>query len=416
MLPSIMKSFLPLAALTLLCLDPVEANHHHRRGLNPAHIRELNSRAPAIELAAITPKRSNKKRCKKGTPKITGVISTNSTNNAAAKPKASSGVKGTTGSGTTTTSSGCFPALGFKMPSSTPDSTDGWWCNPKTEYAFVGFSYEVSACQSKSDLTAQFKDIRNRFNGRYVRLYGACDRNGFYDDVIDAAWSAGVGVHALIWFGFEGGNIWQTRRDSLLNTLKKNPRAPFVTRVVQFGSEPLFDSVLSAATLAQQVRDYKAKIKYLGIPVTVSDMAWSYQKEGGSDVVLEAIDFVDAHTLPYFAGNARGGASAWTNVAGDISWFMNSKAAGKKIYLSQNGWPSQSSEGVQANSRAAFTSIQQEKLYFDLLDSQCSYFKNTNGGIGWFAHIYSDDQEPGYGILYNALGNKKFDFSPKTHC
>lgn len=67
----------------------------------------------------------------------------------------------------------------------------------------VGLNTEIYRLgQSKSDLTAQFKDIRNRFNGRYVRLYGACDRNGFYDDVIDAAWSAGVGVHALIWVSF----------------------------------------------------------------------------------------------------------------------------------------------------------------------------------------------------------------------
>ena len=42
----------------------------------------------------------------------------------------------------------CFPALGFQMPSSTPSSLDGWWCDPKTEYAFLGFSYEVTACKS----------------------------------------------------------------------------------------------------------------------------------------------------------------------------------------------------------------------------------------------------------------------------
>ena len=42
--------------------------------------------------------------------------------------------------------SDCFPALGFKKPSSVPSSVEGWWCDPATEYAFVGFSYEVSAC------------------------------------------------------------------------------------------------------------------------------------------------------------------------------------------------------------------------------------------------------------------------------
>ena len=44
--------------------------------------------------------------------------------------------------------------------------------------------------------------------------------------------------------------------------------------------------------------------------------------------------------------------------------------------------------------------------YFTLLDSKCPSFKNmTGGGVGWFAHIYSEDQEPGYGVVD---GNMKF--------
>lgn len=43
----------------------------------------------------------------------------------------------------------CFPALGFKMPKQTPRDSElqHWWCDPATEYAFVGFSYEVTACK-----------------------------------------------------------------------------------------------------------------------------------------------------------------------------------------------------------------------------------------------------------------------------
>ena len=43
--------------------------------------------------------------------------------------------------------SSCFPAIGFTMPSSVPSSLTNWWCNANTEYAFVGFSYEVTACK-----------------------------------------------------------------------------------------------------------------------------------------------------------------------------------------------------------------------------------------------------------------------------
>lgn len=40
----------------------------------------------------------------------------------------------------------CFPALGFQMPTDVPDSLDNWWCDMDDEYAFLGFSYEISAC------------------------------------------------------------------------------------------------------------------------------------------------------------------------------------------------------------------------------------------------------------------------------
>ena len=53
--------------------------------------------------------------------------------------------------------------------------------------------------------------------------------------------------------------------------------------------------------------------------------------------------------------------------------------------------------------------------YFAMLDSHCNDFKNFPGGVGWFAHLYSDDQGPGYGIL-NSAGKLKFEFQPQTSC
>jgi hypothetical protein len=44
-------------------------------------------------------------------------------------------------------SSNCFPAIGFETPSNIPSSLEGWWCDPSTEYAFVGFSYEITDCE-----------------------------------------------------------------------------------------------------------------------------------------------------------------------------------------------------------------------------------------------------------------------------
>lgn len=67
------------------------------------------------------------------------------------------------------TATPCFPALGFTMPSSTPSSLNGWWCNATSEYAFLGFSYEITACKSKIscikfdlNLTAHFCFARSK--------------------------------------------------------------------------------------------------------------------------------------------------------------------------------------------------------------------------------------------------------------
>ncbi|TCD60968.1 hypothetical protein EIP91_009249 [Steccherinum ochraceum] len=312
-------------------------------------------------------------------------------------------------------SASCFPALNFVMPSSVPDHLDGWWCPPSTEYAFMGFSYEVTECQSRKKLNREFADIRHTFSGRYVRLYGACDRNGFYDDVIDAAWNNGLGVHALIWFGFDGDDQWIGRRKNLFDTLHNNPKAPFVTRGVQFGSEPLFDSVLSHQELAKQVLAAKNDLAPLRIQVTVSEMAYGYQKNGGAQDVLDAVDFLDIHMLPFFSQSASTAAHSWPIVYGDLQWFIK-RAKGKKLYLDENGWPSKSYPGVEPNSPNAVADVPNERDYYTLLDQHCPDLKvMPGGGIGWFAHIYSDSQEPGYGI-YDYNGRPKFPFHPRTTC
>ncbi|KAF9222678.1 hypothetical protein BS17DRAFT_796486 [Gyrodon lividus] len=309
----------------------------------------------------------------------------------------------------------CFPALGFQMPSSVPDSLDNWWCPMDTDYGFVGFSYEITACQSASQLKQEFADIRNNFNGRYVRLYGACDNPGYYDDIVDAAWENGLGVHALIWFGFNGGDEWETRRDSLISTLTTNTKAKFITRGVQFGSEPLYDNVLSHSELASQVTSAKAQLAGVQIPVTVSELAYGYQERGGAQDVLDAIDFINIHMLPFFSAQATTGAAAWPLVETDMNWFIQN-GGGKKMYFDENGWPSVTSQSVQPNSPTAQASVSSEQQYYEMLDSHCEDLKNApGGGIGWFAHIYSDTQEPGYGI-YNVSGKTKFPFQPRTSC
>jgi len=285
----------------------------------------------------------------------------------------------------------------------------------KNEYAFVGFSYEITACQEPDQLDREFADIRNNYKGRYIRLYGFCDNANYYDTIVEAAWNNHLGVHALIWFGFDGDSKWKTRRDNLFASLHSNPKAKYVTRVLQFGSEPLYDSVLSVSALATQVTQAKAALADLEIPVTISEMAYGYQKNNGAAAVMQAIDLIDAHMLPFFSQSASTAANAWPIVLTDLNWFVNN-GLGKKIILTENGWPSKTSSGVEPNSPDAVADVPNEQAYYKLLDDHCADFKaTTGGGVSWFAHIYSDDQEPGYGI-YGTNGKLKFPFAPKTIC
>ena len=143
-------------------------------------------------------------------------------------------------------------------------------------------------------------------------------------------------------------------------------------------------------------------------------MAYGYQSNGGAQSVLNAIDFVALHMLPFFSTKATTADASWSFVQNDLTW-INSKVNGKKVVLTENGWPSMQSGSTRSSSPNAVSNVQQEQDYFDLLDSKCSQLKsNPGGGIGWFAHLYSEDQGAGYGILDN--GKLKFPFSPKTSC
>jgi hypothetical protein len=226
------------------------------------------------------------------------------------------------------------------------------------------------------------------------------------------------------------------------------------------GSEPLFDSVITPQALTAQVINAKQNLSDIGVQVTVSEMAYGYQVRSslGSQAVLDAVDSINAHILPFFAAGATtgvylhrsdgwlptrddspilSGANAWSNVLTDLRYFIDN-GGGKKIYLDevrhlsvfpplfhkfdrplirfQNAWPSASGFGnIHPQSATAVASVSNEKDYFALLDQRCESFKAVFRSVGWFFHIYSDVQEPGYG-LYTQSGVAKFPFSPRTHC
>lgn len=127
-------------------LSRSHAGHLRHHGRNSNEGSGLGSRSVGSEVKRASStsrrshalgRRSNKKRCTKK--------SSNNADGSSSKPSSTSsassaGSTSSSSSNSTSSSSGngnCFPALGFKMPSDTPSSTDNWWCDQDEEYAFV---------------------------------------------------------------------------------------------------------------------------------------------------------------------------------------------------------------------------------------------------------------------------------------
>lgn len=122
-------------------------------------------------------------------------------------------------------------------------------------------------------------------------------------------------------FGFDGGSVWKQRRDELFDILHTNPRAKFVTRAVQFGSEPLFDGVLPPTTLAAQIQQAKNDLAAMDIPVTISEMAYGFQMNGAAGLrsLMGTIDQINAHVLPFFGQSASTGACPFSPRATSVA-------------------------------------------------------------------------------------------------
>lgn len=190
------------------------------------------------------------------------------------------------------------------------------------------------------------------------------------------------------------------------------------THTVALFSEPLYDWALPIPQFSAEIVRAQTLLANQSIDVTFSELAYGFQSRqaDGSLDLLKLISPVDIHILPYFAQDASTGDQAWKNVMNDENWFIKN-APGKKHYFAQCGWPSTHYPGVEPNSPNAVSSVKEEQNYFALLESKCAQFKTMNGnGVGWFYHIYSDSQEPGYGF-YDVSGKPKFSpFKPSLFC
>jgi hypothetical protein len=98
-------------------------------------------------------------------------------------------------------STSCFPSALAPPSSDHLPPLDHWWCPQEKEYAFLGFTYDISHCPTSEQLVDDFSRMRRDYDSRYVRVVGACNEAPTHDAIVEAAWQAGVGVYATLWLG-----------------------------------------------------------------------------------------------------------------------------------------------------------------------------------------------------------------------
>jgi len=286
---------------------------------------------------------------------------------------------------------------------------------PIAVYAFSGFVYNIDGCTPESMVKTNWQDMVTTYKARLVITFGQCDNNNYFADLISIAGNLGIKIIPLVWFGYDGGDAWKTRASVIQKAVIANSGPVYG---VAYGDEPLYDwAAGDPQTLANAINSMKSAFKSAGlnIPVSISEMAYGYQQamSSGAQSVIDAVDMAMINTFPYFAQDAHDGGStySWNDFTSDINWFKQHFGS-KLLLVTQTGWPSNPSVWPP-NSPNAVVTVQSEANYFNLLDSQCSYFKTNN--IGWMARMYDDNGLPGWGVKY-ANETAKFPFSPKLTC
>ena len=97
----------------------------------------------------------------------------------------------------------------------------------------------------------------------------------------------------------------------------------------------------------------------------------------------------------------------------DLKWFSQ-QSNGKKITLTETGWPRNTAEWKSA-SKAAVASTSSAEGWMNVLNDHCSDMKSIagKGGVGWFWSTWNDGDIPGYGVV-DSNGKATFSFKGVT--
>ncbi len=189
------------------------------------------------------------------------------------------------------------------------------------EQSPLGNGTHISAAQIEDDLK-RLKPLTD-----CIRTYSI--EHGL-DQVPDIARRLGMTVIQGLWLSSNAAK----NRDQVDTVVALANRHPDVIQSVIVGNEVLLRGELSAPDVLRFLREVKAQVP---MPVTYADVweFWLRHRE-----LLDAVDFVTIHILPYWEDHPIPAEQAAAHVA-SIRERMAQAFPGKELLIGETGWPSQ---------------------------------------------------------------------------
>jgi exo-beta-1,3-glucanase (GH17 family) len=257
---------------------------------------------------------------------------------------------------------------------------------------YIGVPGTISQAELRSRLAAVAPFTH------WVRSFGCTDD---LEPLGALAHELGLNAAVGAWLGASA-----TENTRQIDSLLRQARAGHVDLAI-VGSEVLLRGDLSEQVLIQILRDVKRRLRDSGLahlPVTTADVYGSFMDHTN---VLAEVDVVFANYYPYWEGRNIDCAVACLHRSHEQ---IQSAAPGKKVIVSETGWPSagnQIGEAVPSPANAA-----------DFLKTFVSWARNKNVEYFWFSAYdepnkaaIAGPQEAHWGI-WTASGDLKPGHAP----
>ncbi|ORX48058.1 glycoside hydrolase [Hesseltinella vesiculosa] len=193
-----------------------------------------------------------------------------------------------------------------------------------TPFYGLNFGIDQGNCPGIEHYTQLFKGLQN-YTGR-VRSYttSVCEQGQL---TVQAAQQTGMKVFLGMWI--DRPDTFERESAALKKILQGNTQA---IEAIIVGSEAVYRNDTDVPTLVNYIKAVKQMASPHNIPVTTSEVYFKIDPP-----VVDAVDFISFNAFPYWEAVSIDKA---VNTFIDHYKLVSSNAKGKKVVVTETGWPS----------------------------------------------------------------------------